>query len=161
MARTKSGSTATISRPQFFMEGVDARIRTYPFGGYYDCMTEDYEGQVGNILSYDEWDDQEQCWIVTMRMSDGETLEVLESELDNFKRPSVAAKVADPGLSHAYRPSGQMLPVVDYVNVVKSVNSGPTKAPAPTKAPVKFDNMIKVFDLTPKKRKRQSIFKSQ
>jgi len=167
----KSGSTAP-KHPQFFMEGVDARIVSYPMGGYYDCMTEDYEGKVGNIVSYDEYDDMEDCWIVTMRMEDGEHIEVLESELQNFKRtkPSAVKAVPKPTPVKSNNPCGEISlgrtyhpPVVDYVDLVKAVQPGPTKAgkTASVKTPVKFDNIVKVFDLTPKKKVRKSIFKSQ
>lgn len=108
----KTGGTSTslkskpVSQPQAFMEGVDVKIANT--GSYYDVMTEDYIGKVGNIQQYLLYDDDEECWLMSVRMDDGEELEVMENECESFKvikTPSTTKSIPkigyDPGISYS------------------------------------------------------------
>lgn len=153
----KPVTKVSSSHPQVYMTGIDVKIDN---SEGWDPMTEDYIGEVGNILSYDKWEVDYGCWILCVIMKDGEILEVLECELANYDL--LSGKTTQKKTSITVTPKGPK-----YAAKVEDTQPiyGPYKvgidpylaalAPKPAKPALKFE--VNPFDLTPKKKSKPKL----
>lgn len=141
------------------MEGVPCFIEDCE--NFYDVNTEDYVGEQGTITKYLLYDTDEGCWMVRVEMGDGEILEVLECELRNYallsnKKPS---KPASKPIVKADKVvpvrAGYVAARDPYPYSWAQVKQGKSSTKSSTL------NGVKIFNLTPKKKKYKSIFQSQ
>lgn len=120
-SRTKIASvkiSASKAYPQAFMEDIEVVIADCE--NYYDITTEEYIDQRGTITEYLGWQPDDGCWNMLVRMSDGETLEVLESEIVGFNAKAIPGKAMLPKNLKSVRPPdmGGYAPPVPYERVV-------------------------------------------
>lgn len=156
-----SKSAKTDGPEKMYMEDVQVCIDKG--GDYYDMNTEDYKGQFGTIVRYLEYDGMSCSWVMEMRMSDGEILEVLECEIEGYqklKSKSYKAPIPISISSPSYAPPAPIYtpPAPKYEPVYKQpAPSKPIGTPA-VPSGGGFNNRIQPFNLAPKPKKKINMF---
>lgn len=135
------------SYKQEFMEGVDIRLLS---------------GEIAHIDTYIHYGDGMGCWMMQVTIN-GSNKNIWECECVGYSSTVVSEKVKPvrieyPEYKSEYKPvystGGSIITL--GTTVVKGYDEKWHYKVAID--PVKFDSNVKVFDLTPKKRKRISIF---